>query len=227
MKRHLKAIVAPRSWTLLRKENKYVTRPLPGAHTLDRSLPVSVLLKQLGFADTTREVRKILNDKGVSVDGKVVKDRHFGVGFMDVVQLKDAKKNLRVSLDMKGRSVFLDIPEAETAKKVCKIEGKNVVKGNKLQLCLSDGRNVLAEKNEYAVGDSVVISVPEQKVSSHIPLEKGASVFLMAGRHMGKIGKVEDIQGDRLWFTADGEKLETLKKFAFAVGKEKSVVNLK
>jgi len=49
----------------------------------------------------------------------------------------------------------------------------------------------------------------------------------MAGRHLGKIGVVDNIEGDRLWFTADGEKCETLKKFGFAVGKEKAVVKLK
>lgn len=227
MNRHLKSIVAPKSWTLLRKETKYITRPSPGAHSLARSLPVGLLLKQLGYAQTTREAKKILNEKNVFVDGKVVKDRHFGVGFMDVVQLKDAKKNLRVSLDMKGRLIFIDIAEAESGKKVCRIEGKTVVKGGKLQLNLSDGRNVLVDKDAYAVGDSIVLQVPEQKVASHIALEKDTVVFLMAGRHLGKIGVVDNIEGDRLWFTADGEKCETLKKFGFAVGKEKAVVKLK
>lgn len=227
MNRHLKSIVAPKSWTLLRKATKYTTRPSPGAHSLARSLPVGLLLKQLGYAQTTREARKILNEKNVFVDGKVVKDRHFGVGFMDVVQLKDAKKNLRVSLDVKGRLIFIDITEAESGKKVCRIEGKTVVKGGKLQLNLSDGRNVLVDKDSYAVGDSIVLQLPEQKVSSHIALEKGSAVFLMAGRHLGKIGVVDNIEGDRLWFTADGEKCETLKKFGFAVGKEKAVVKLK
>lgn len=226
MKRHLKSLAAPKSWTLLRKENKYVAKPV-SSHPQARALPISLLLKQMGFADTVREVKKILNEKDVLVDGKAVMDRHFGVGFMDVIQIKKAKKNLRVSIDSKGRLTFIDIPDAETGRKVCKINGKRVVRGNKIQLNLSDGRNVLMDKGDYSVGDSVVVQVPEQKILEHFKLAKGASIYLMSGRHTAVLGVVDDIQGNRLWFKADGEKLETLKRFAFVVGKEKPVVKIR
>ena len=63
MSRHLKSYAAPKSWTLLRKITKWILRPQPGKHPLERSLPVGILLKQLGIAQTTREAKKIVNNK--------------------------------------------------------------------------------------------------------------------------------------------------------------------
>src|SRR3989344_3166892 len=145
MSRHLKAYAVPKSWTLLKKVNKWTARPLPGAHSFELSMPVSLLLRQFGFAKTTREIKNIINGKKVFVDGKVVKDHHHPIGFMDVVHVTP-KTFVRGSLDQKGRLVFKDISQDESKKKVCKIVRKLSVAGGKIQLGLLDGRNILVEK---------------------------------------------------------------------------------
>lgn len=225
MSRHLKAFAAPKSWTLLRKVSKWITRPKPGAHNIERALPVGLLLKQLGCAQTTRETKKIINGKSVFVDGKVIKDRHFGVGFMDSIQIKP-EIALRCSLDEKGKLLFVKVPESELNIKVCKIIGKRAVRGGKIQLNLSDGRNILSEKKEYAVGDSLLLNVPSQKVVEHLPFAKGSVAFLIGGKHTSNIGTVEEIRGERVWCTKGKEKIETLKELTFVVGKEKPAVKL-
>jgi len=225
MSRHLKAYNAPKSWTIPRKTTKWVIRPAAGAQPLEGALPIALLLKQTGCAQTSRETRKILNDKAVTVDGKVVKDGHFGVGFMDSIHIKP-NIHLRGTLDAKGRLQFIPVPEAELSKKICKITGKHVLKGGKIQLNLSHSRNILAEKDTYATGDSLLIELPSQKIAGHFPLAKGSTVFLTSGKHTGLVGTVDDIQGARIWCTQGKEKIETLKKFAFVIGKDKPAVKL-
>ncbi|MEM3154690.1 MAG: 30S ribosomal protein S4e [Candidatus Woesearchaeota archaeon] len=224
MSNHLKSFNAPKSWTILRKVHKWIIRPAAGAHLLERALPIALLLKQLGLAKTSREVKKILNEKTVKVDESVVTEPHFAVGFMDSIQI--GQKTLRCSLDQKGRLTFIEIPSTETNKKICIITGKRSIKGNKIQLNLSSGRNITVAKNEYNTGDSLVIDLPGQKISAHYPLAKGHTAFMISGKHTGQIGVIDHIEGNRLWFTKGKEKFETLKQFAFVVGKDKPAVKL-
>ncbi len=225
MSRHLKAYAAPKSWTILRKITKWILRPQPGKHPLVRSLPIGLLLKQLGVAQTTREAKKIVNIKAVLVDCKTIKDIHQGVGFMDTIQVKP-NITLRCTLDEKGRLKFTTITAGELSKKICRITGKQTVPGGKTQLTLSDGRNILSDKKEYNVGDSLLIETPEQKIAGHFALANGCTAFLTGGKHTGLTGTIEDIQGDRLWCTVDKKKIETLKRFAFVIGKDKPAVKL-
>lgn len=225
MSRHLKALAAPKSWTLLRKVTKWLIRPLPGAHPFQRAMPIGLLLKQLGCAQNSNETKKIINQKSVLIDQKLVKDRHYSTGFMDTIQIKPDIK-VRCTLDEKGRMKFIEIPESELNKKICRIIGKQTVKGGKIQLTLSDGRNLILDKKEYAVGDSLEIEVPSQKVITHFKLEKGNTAFLTAGKHTAKIGKIEEIKGNRIWCIHGKEKIETLKQFAFVVGKDKPAVKI-
>ena len=84
-KNHLKSINAPKSWVILRKENKFVAHPSPGPHSMVSSIPICSILKEFGLSSNLRETKSILNSGFVSVDGRVVKDKSFPVGFMDVV----------------------------------------------------------------------------------------------------------------------------------------------
>ena len=222
---HLKAYAAPKSWTLLRKVRKWVSKPQPGAHPLERSIPVGFLLKQLGYAQTAKEARKIINMRAVQVDGKEIKDVHFCVGFMDSILIKPDIP-LRCGMDEKGKLRFVNITQSEIGKKICQITGKRTLRGGKIQLNLSDGRNILAEKNKHAVGDSLLIEVTSQKITEHFPLEKGSTAFLTGGRHIGMIGKIDEIKGERIWCTKGKEKIETLKKFAFVMGKDKPALKI-
>ncbi|MBW2970215.1 30S ribosomal protein S4e [Candidatus Woesearchaeota archaeon] len=222
---HLKTYAAPKSWNILRKTHKWILRPQPGAHPLEITIPVGLLLREKDFGKTRREIKQILNDKAVTIDGKIVKDLHYGVGFMDVITVKP-NTILRCSIDQKGRLEFIEISKEEANKKLCKIIGKKTARGNKIQYSLSDGRNILAEKSQYKTGDALLIEVPSQKILEHIPLEKGISVFLTGGSNIRTIGTIQEIKGNKITLTKDKETIESDKKFALAIGKEKPAIKL-
>ena len=93
-----------------------------------------------------------------------------------------------------------------------------MVKG-KVQLNLYDGKNVTVDKDDYKVGDSVIFSLNDKKISKHLKLHKKAAVFLTGGRHIGQTGHVEDIVKDKIIYKdAKGELAETSKQYAFVIG---------
>lgn len=226
-KGYLKRYVAPKSWTLLRKTETFVVRPNPGAHPLKFGMPIALLLRQLGYAKTTREIKKILNTKEILVDNRRVKDHRFPVGFMDVLSIPVTKESFRVILDYKGRLKLLPIKNvAEAGLKLCRINGKKVIKKGKIQLNMSGNRNLLVEKCEYVPGDSLLIDLPSQKIVQHIKLENGALIFITGGTRVSSKGVVESIEGNKVTYSAGKEKRNTRKEYVFVIGKDKELISL-
>ncbi len=223
MKSHIKRLEAPKTWQIKRKEGKFITRPKPGGYSLKLGLPLLVVLREiLGYAKTKREVKIILSNQEIKVDGKRRKDVRFIVGLMSVVSIPKLKQNFRVILNKKGRLELIETTEEDAKLKVCKIVGKSTVKKKKVQLSLFDGRIILIEKDDFKVGDSVVIELPEQRIKKHMKFEKGSLVYLTVGKHTGEIATAEDIDGKKVFCKSKtGEKFETTKEHVLIIGKDK------
>ena len=187
---HLKRLAIPRSWPLPRKTTVWVTRPRAGAHSLERCMPLNIVIRDvIGMARSTREVRTILHNSLAKVDGRVVKDTRRGVGVMDVLTL--GENNYRCVLDTNGRLRYRLISPEEANWKVCRIEGKSTIKGGKTQVHLHDGRNIIVDDaSEHKTGDSLKISLPDQQVLEHIKFGEGTRCMLVGGVHVGKLADV-------------------------------------
>jgi len=229
VKRHLKRFASPTTWQIKKKGIKFITRPNPGTHPLELSMPICVVLKEMiKAARTTAEVKKLLYSNEVLVDGKRVKDYRFPVGLMDVVSLVPSKQNFRIVLGEKGKLGAIEIDAKESKMKLSRIKNKTAVKGKKIQVNLADSRNIIVEKDSYKTGDCLMVELPSQKILGHFKLEKGAAVQLLSGKHIAEIGNVVDIKGkDLIYKNANGEELTTLKKYAFVVGKQKPEIKIK
>ena len=179
---HLKRLAMPRSWPLPRKTSVWVTRPMPGAHSLEHCMPVSLVIRDvLGLAKTSREVRFILHNELAKIDGRIVKDTRRGVGLMDVLSLGD--EHYRCVLDHNGRLRYRTISAEEAAWKVCRIEGKTTIKGGQTQLNLHDGRNIIVDDpSQYNTGDSLKLGLPEQTIVDHIRFGEGTRCYLVFQR---------------------------------------------
>jgi small subunit ribosomal protein S4e len=230
MKRHLKRLAAPVTWNIKRKKTTFIVKPHPSGHKREASTSLNLFMKEMaGLAKTTKEVKTILQNKKVLVDGKQRKDHRFAVGFLDTVQIEETNDAFRVTLDRKGRISYVTIPPKEASIKVCKIINKTMTKGKKLQLNLNDGKNIFVDaKTKYKAGDSVVVDCNENKVTEHLPFDKNMTVFLTAGKNKGAIGKITEI-AERV-FTIKTEKAKeykTRRENGFIVGKGQSAVSIK
>jgi small subunit ribosomal protein S4e len=226
MKRHLKRLNAPRTWKIQRRGITFITKSNPGGMPKDLTVPVSNLLKyDLKLAGSIKDVKHIIKFEEVLVNGRRITDYRSAVCFTDILSLPKLTHNYRLIIDTDNILKIIPIPKDEAQFKLLKIIGKNHVKG-KTQLNLFDGRNVFFEKHHYKVGDSLLITVPDQIVKEHLPLEKGVLVLLYRGLHVGKIGTLEDIKGSTVVIKAGHETFETKKDYLLVVGKDKPIIKM-
>lgn len=230
MSDHLKRLAAPRSWPIKRKVNVWSTKQSAGAHSIEESVPALMVLRDMiKVCDTAREAKRIVGSRDFLVDGKPVRSVKAPVGIMDVISIPKMDLYYRIAITDKGKLAAVAIAKDEAAWKLCKIEGKTLVKGGKYQLNLHDGRNILLDKNQYKTGDVLKISVPDQKIVEVYELGAGAAALISKGQQAGKVAVVseyiitKDAAANIVKFT-DGT--ETVKKNVFVIGKDKPAIKL-
>jgi small subunit ribosomal protein S4e len=173
-------------------------------------------------AETEKEAKSIISKGDILVDGKKRKDPNFGVGLLDIIEISPLKKAWR-AIPKRGLS-FIEIPQNEAKIKICKIVDKKTLKGNKTQLNLNDGKNILTNE-KYSTHDSLVIEVPEQKIIDHLKFEKDFTALVFGGKNSGKIAKIKTIEKDRVWLI-DEKEFEVPKDLIMIVGREKPMIKL-
>lgn len=230
MSDHMKRLAAPRSWPLKRKVNVWVAKQSAGAHGIEDSMPaVTVLRDMVGACDTAREAKRIIGNREMFVDGKAVKNPKAPVGFMDVITIPKMGLAYRMLLTDKGKLTLVPVDEAETAWELCKIENKTVVKGGKIQLNLSGGRNIVLDKNDYKCGDSLKVTFDGQQVLDHYPMQDGSVVFIREGSQAGAVKTVKDLETVRgsaanLVMFTDGT--QTVARNCFVIGTQTPAIKL-
>ncbi len=230
MSQHLKRVAAPRSWPITRKTSKWVAKPSPGPHSDEYGMPLIVVLRDLlHLADKAKEIKQILHEGKVLVDGKVRKDHHFPVGLFDVISIPDIKASYRVMIGEDGK--FKLVPVSDANAKLLKIVNKTTVKGGKTQLNFHDGTTMLADNN-YHTKDSIVLTVPEKTIGQHLKYEAGSTVFVTGGKHAGTVGKIKEIRiiksttPNRVSISSPAGDFDTVEKYVVVVGKDAPAVDL-
>ena len=223
-RRWMERLAAPSWWPIERKAKKFVVPPR-GSHAMDNSMSLTVVVRDvLGLAATAKEARHVIKSAKVVVDGRPRKDVKFGVGPMDIIEIAGVGTWRAVP----GRRIsFVSTSGPDSKLKLCRITGKRNVRGRKLQFGLHDGRSLLSEQT-WAVGDSILLEVPEQKVVGHFRFEPGAMVLLTKGSRAGVVAKLDSIERQlgRAWLMLGEERFEAPIAAMFVVGKEKPAVKL-
>ncbi len=191
---HLKRQLAPKSWPIYRKGTKYVVRP---RMNIRKGVPVLVVLRDiLKIVQNRREAKRAIQMNQVLLNNKPVNDEKNSVLLFDVITLTPLKKSYRLELSENKKIELNEVKEKETEYKIAKIIGKKMLKGKKVQLNLSDGRNFLSDM-KYNINDSVLINLKEKKIEKHIPLKENLEAFVFEGKHAGKKGTVKKIKKEK------------------------------
>ena len=228
MSNHLKRLNAPDSWHIAKKTTKFISKTAPGPHNAN-AMPIAVWLRDhMDFARNMKEIKQILRQKDVIVNGRPCRDPKMGVGIFDIVSLPKINKYYRILRDKDGRHVSIEI-DAEAAKtRLCKIKNKTTVAGGKVQLNMRDGSNLLAD-NTYKSGDSIVLSLePETrfKIVGHFPFAVGNMAMIIGGKHSGKVARILEIikvpgsvpNKIILQDETTGTKFDTISPYIYMVG---------
>lgn len=223
MSKHIKRLTVPRSWSIPRKTHTFAPKVSSGPHGRDSSVPLLVAVRDmLKLCDTGREARRIIGERKIAVDGRVVTDPKHPLGFMDTLSIKEMNEDYRLLLNLKGKFILNKIPSAEAKWKFVRIEKKTTVRGGEAQLNLHDGRNILLDDDAYRTGDVLKIELPSQKILDYYPMEKGSIAMVIGGKHVGQISEIVGYEVTRnpkpnLVSLRDG--YSTIKDYVFVIGK--------
>jgi len=226
----LKRLLVPQFWRIPKKEYKWTVSPRPGPHKKFESIPLQIIVRDiLKLGETGKEAKVIIHNGEVLVDGKKRKDHAYPAGLMDVVAIPRIKKYFRVVPFSRGLKLS-EISEEESKKKICRINGKSIVRKGKMQLNLHDGKNILVDKDVYKTGDSVLIEVPAQKILEHVKLEKGSSGLIIKGKNSGKHVGIKEIlvarsrEPNKIICEIEGKEVEVREDYVLVVGKKEPLV---
>jgi len=193
MGEHQKRLSAPTSWPVERKTETFAATAGAGPHG-ESGVPLVVVLRDvLGYVDSSTEAQYAINHDGVRVNGGSVDDVNRPIGMFDILAFPDRDEYYRVFPGEGGRLGLTPVSEEDAGSKLSKIVDKTTVSGGRTQLNLHDGSNLLVDEEEYAAGDSIVVSNDDNSVVAHFEYEEGALVTAVDGEHAGDIGRIETI----------------------------------
>nr|CAD7610554.1 unnamed protein product [Timema genevievae] len=190
-KKHLKRLHAPKAWMLDKLGGVYAPRPSTGPHKLRESLPLVIFLRnRLKYALTNCEVKKIVKQRLVKVDGKVRTDPNYPAGFMDGITIEKTGEFFRLIYDVKGRFTIHRISAEEAKYKLCKV--KRVQTGPKgiPFLVTHDGRTIRYPDPVIRVNDTIQLDIATSKIMDSIKFESGNLCMITGGRNLGRVGTV-------------------------------------
>ncbi len=215
----------PKQIPVSKKEHYWTIRARSGPHNKATSMPLGLVLRNfVQVASTLKEIKKILNNGQVKVNGVVRKSHQFPAGLFDVIAIDAQKLYYRIILDKKER-LFLKQIEKESKEKVVKVNAKKMTKKG-VQLTTNDGKNYF--KVNANVGDSLRVSLPEGKVLEVIELGKGSIAYITKGANCSKTAVVEEVvegtarRRKLVKFTIGKENFETVVENIFLIGKGKT-----
>ncbi|MBT3940746.1 30S ribosomal protein S4e [Candidatus Woesearchaeota archaeon] len=194
-KQHLSRLAAPRTWPIKRKQSKWTAKQLPGAHNMKTSMPLVVILRDiLDIAPTSKTIKNLLNAKEILVNNKAVGEVRFATGLFDVISIPKLKVHYRIVLSKQGKLNPIKIADNEADTMLLRVEDKKSVSKKKTQINLNNGWNLLVDKDDYKTNDAIMFNTKTKKVSKKLSLEKGASVYLIGGKHAGRVAKLMELR---------------------------------
>jgi len=151
---------------------------------------IVMLRERLKYALTYREVKMIVMQRLIKVDGKVRSDMFFPAGFMDVVQIEKTKENFRLLYNTKGRFTLHKIVKEEASYKLCRV--KKVMRGPKgIPYCVThDGRTIRYPDPDVKTNDTIRLDTESGKILDYVKFEPGNVVMISGGNNMGRVGVI-------------------------------------
>lgn len=156
------------------------------------SVPVVIAIRDmLKMAQTAKEVKEMIKQKLLKVNGRIVEDYRESIRLFNILE---AGKSYVLTILPTKKFKFEETKNKDI--RLCKVINKKLLGKNTIQLNLHDGSNVIS-KDKIKVGDSLYLDFAG-KIKKHIALEKGKEAFVMSGSYTGFEGKLEGVDGSAI-----------------------------
>ncbi|MHA1272835.1 MAG: 30S ribosomal protein S4e [Promethearchaeota archaeon] len=231
----LKRLNTPKYLQIKRKHGKFTIKPRPGPHPKDFCLTLLHIVRDLlKLADNYKEAKKLIAKGYFKVDGRVIREKGFPIGLMDVLSIEKMGKYYRILPHHHYGLILHEIPEEEASYKLCRINGKTTVKRGHIQLNLHDGRNILIrvadprnpKEDIYKRMDVLKITVPDQEILKIIRFKEENLALIVSGKNIGRMGKIISIKklfgpnASTVSIEQNGTHIETLYDYTFVIGED-------
>lgn len=193
---HIKRKTIENFWPIQRTGSKWMAVP---SHNQRSAIPLITASRDiLKIVKNRKELKKIINEKKITINGKIVKETNYPLSFFDVLGLPSIKKYYRIMLKNK-RFNLVEISEKEAQNRIYRVIGKKQLSKDKVQINLECGRNILSNE-KIKLGDFVQVDNIKNKIMKIIELKKDVEVIAIAGKHVGKSGKIKELikEGENL-----------------------------
>ena len=238
----LKRLNTPALLQIKRKHGKFFIKASAGPHPSRFCLTLLHIVRDLlEIVDTHREAKKLIGLGHLKVDGKVVRDKGYPVGLMDVLSIEKMNKFYRILPDSHHGLILHEISKEASSFKLCRIKNKTSIKGGNIQLNLHDGKNILIvvddprspKEDIYKRMDVLKISIPEQEILKVFNFKENNLAIIMSGKNIGQVGKIITIlkrfgpKSSTVAIQQNNENhTETLYDYTFIIGEEQSEIDL-
>ena len=221
--RHIKSLASPGYFSIHRKEGgRYVVKPAPGRHSVEKSVALALFVKKVGVAKTTSEATAVIKGGGVIVNGKVIKETKYPIGMNDHLALTAENKLYEAGINGRGQVSFEEVKGGSPTQQY-KVVGKYKSKGDSMMIRLHDGR-VMKSAKGVERNDSVVVD-KAMAIKEVLKMKESAKCIVIDGVHVGTRGKVVEIRAGNMHKgaaavieSAPGEKFETLVRNLMVIG---------
>jgi len=189
VKKHMKRMYAPSHWMLDKLTGVWAPRPSTGPHKLRECMPLIILLRnRLKYALTYNEVKMIVKQRLIKVDGKIRTDMTYPAGLMDVISIDQTREHFRLLWDTKGRFAVHKISAEEAEYKLCRV--KKVAMGKKKlpYVVTHDGRTVRYPNPDIKANDTIKLNLTTGEIDGFLKLEVGKMVSVIGGNSIGRVG---------------------------------------
>ena len=240
--RHSKRLSAPVTYGIKRKHGVFTIRPYPTRGPFDISIPLGIIVRErLGYAKTLNEVKKVLHNRFMKIDGKIRTNYKHSLGLMDVLEITKTKEFYRlVPFKGKRRITLHTITEEEAKKKLLQVKKKHSTKGGLIQFTFHDGTSkVINPAEEYSIKfsevspkDTVLYNIETGEYEEHYPFAEGNMSIIVGGHSVGLLGKLTEIETQigrkkrTVTIQLEEGEFKTTDNHIFIVGKEKAMVSL-
>jgi len=169
----------------------FAPKPSPGPHKQRECLPLILVLRnRLKYALTGKEVKSILMQRLIKVDGKVRTDATYPSGFMDVIDIDKTDEHFRLVYDTKGRFVVHSITREEANYKLCKVKRLQFGKGGIPYIATHDGRTIRYPDPAIKENDTVMLDLESGKITDYVKFDIGNLAMVTGGHNNGRVGTI-------------------------------------
>lgn len=154
-------------------------------------MPLIILLRnRLKYALTGKEVKYILMQRLVKIDGKARTDSTYPAGFMDTISIEKTGEHFRLLYDVRGRFAVHRISGDEAKFKLCRV--KEVAKGAKgiPYVNTHDGRTIRYPDPQIGQMDTIKLDLETGKMIEFVKFETGNLAMVNGGKNTGRIGVI-------------------------------------